>query len=593
VIFFIFLLLPPLKGSLVPTSGFGDYRPFHFHTGIDLSTGNIEGVPLYAVEDGSIYKVKVSYTGYGKTLYLKLYDGRIIVYAHLLRFTPYLDSLVFFKQLEKKSYSINLFDLPPIRFKKGDLVGYSGQSGAGPPHLHLEVRSPSNHPLNPLNFLPIKDTIPPVMVSVTFVPRKKGSLVDGYPIEKTFKLIWRNGGYTLDETPNLLGNFGIILSAYDRLVNEYRLPIYRVLLFIDGELMYSAQIDSIDFEKNPLSELYYHSKGSSNSKGIRLFHFDKIRLPQVITSASSYKLSPGLHEVLIEIFDLAKNKSSANFIVESDKFVEKGEFVEPEWHLIYEENGETLALYSNDRGLLVKTSGNVYLELDGEILPTLHEERGYFYYFLDKPGFIKIKGAIEKGILGALIGKEGGYIPFGPFVFEIEENSLPEPIPFWITEISPEDTLIAYIDEPILILPPQPSSLKSFHISLSEKGLPEKTGIFVKDEKWNFVGKNKGVTRSLGIFALLRDTIPPYFKSYRWEKGDLVGILLDDESGIDIDSMNFFFDDEWVPVDYDVETGLLRFHPVIPVSKGFHIFELKVKDRMGNQLEKKVKIRLR
>ena len=52
-------------------------------------------------------------------------------------------------------------------FKKGELIGYTGSTGVGPPHLHFELRTPEFEPFNPLlTNLSIDDDIPPVINSI-------------------------------------------------------------------------------------------------------------------------------------------------------------------------------------------------------------------------------------------------------------------------------------------------------------------------------------------------------------------------------------------------------------------------------------------
>jgi murein DD-endopeptidase MepM/ murein hydrolase activator NlpD len=54
-------MAPPVELS----AGFGDLRPNHFHMGIDIRTGGRENLPIYAIQDGYISRLKVSAVGYG------------------------------------------------------------------------------------------------------------------------------------------------------------------------------------------------------------------------------------------------------------------------------------------------------------------------------------------------------------------------------------------------------------------------------------------------------------------------------------------------------------------------------------------------
>ena len=66
---------PPLLDIIAPVASFGEYRPDHLHPGVDLSTGGRTGLPVVAVADGEIYRLKVEWRGYGRALYLRHADG--------------------------------------------------------------------------------------------------------------------------------------------------------------------------------------------------------------------------------------------------------------------------------------------------------------------------------------------------------------------------------------------------------------------------------------------------------------------------------------------------------------------------------------
>ncbi|SVE28435.1 uncharacterized protein METZ01_LOCUS481289, partial [marine metagenome] len=84
----------PVQAKKELTAVFGEERPGRYHTGIDVRTFGEIGYKLIAIDDGYISRIRTSSKGYGKTIYLKLNDGKTAVYAHLDHFTPELDNLV-------------------------------------------------------------------------------------------------------------------------------------------------------------------------------------------------------------------------------------------------------------------------------------------------------------------------------------------------------------------------------------------------------------------------------------------------------------------------------------------------------------------
>jgi murein DD-endopeptidase MepM/ murein hydrolase activator NlpD len=128
----------PVWGRL--TSGFG-YRihPFTgytaFHEGVDIS--NLVGTPVRSTADGI-----VSFVGY------KDYFGNVVQISH-----PASGFKTIFAHLNKAAV------LAGQAVKRGDIVGYLGNSGRSTgPHLHYEVHKLSEI-VNPLDFILPTDTM--------------------------------------------------------------------------------------------------------------------------------------------------------------------------------------------------------------------------------------------------------------------------------------------------------------------------------------------------------------------------------------------------------------------------------------------------
>ncbi|MEJ2049894.1 MAG: M23 family peptidase, partial [Calditrichota bacterium] len=131
IIVFILCLIPlaahgqnylwPTDASHYLTSTFGEYRARHFHSALDIKTWNRIGYKVYAVDDGYIWRIRTSNTGYGKVLYEKLKDGNIAVYAHLDHFQAPIEK--FMEQLQDKQgeYEQDYFPTPSqYRVKRGE-----------------------------------------------------------------------------------------------------------------------------------------------------------------------------------------------------------------------------------------------------------------------------------------------------------------------------------------------------------------------------------------------------------------------------------------------------------------------------------------
>jgi murein DD-endopeptidase MepM/ murein hydrolase activator NlpD len=121
------------KQLIALASGFGlrvhpIYKVKKMHTGIDFAAAI--GTPIYATADGTIDKLDISFSGYGKVIEIEHGFGYRTRYAHMHGFAVRLGQKV----------------------KRGDLIGYVGNTGLSTaPHLHYEVFVNGVH-ANPVHY---------------------------------------------------------------------------------------------------------------------------------------------------------------------------------------------------------------------------------------------------------------------------------------------------------------------------------------------------------------------------------------------------------------------------------------------------------
>ena len=159
-------LISPLDIPLAISGTFGEIRSGHFHAGLDIKTGGKQGLKVRTVLDGSVSRIRVSTTGYGKAVYIDHPNGTTSVYAHLKNFSPKIESYIKEAQYEKESYVIEKFPKNELAVLKGEVIGFSGNTGGSSgPHLHFEIRDTKNQmPFNPMIFnIGVVDTKKPVI----------------------------------------------------------------------------------------------------------------------------------------------------------------------------------------------------------------------------------------------------------------------------------------------------------------------------------------------------------------------------------------------------------------------------------------------
>ena len=113
------------------TSTFGETRGSSFHAGVDLKTWGRTGYPVHAVADGWVQRLRTSPWGYGRALYQRLDDGRLVVYAHLERFFEPASKRIRAEQRRTRQYTVDLW-LKEGRSRSAVARGSPGPDRAGP-----------------------------------------------------------------------------------------------------------------------------------------------------------------------------------------------------------------------------------------------------------------------------------------------------------------------------------------------------------------------------------------------------------------------------------------------------------------------------
>ncbi len=169
----------PIDYNILLSGNFGEIRSSGFHTGIDIKTKGKEGEIIRSIDNGYISRIQVSTTGYGKVIYINHDNGLKSVYGHLQNFSKEIDQEVKYFQYVNKSFTINkFFKENELKVKKGQVIGFSGNTGTSfGPHLHFEIRTFDDLPLNPLNYkYNVADTIRPLPRRLYVYKQANGSL---------------------------------------------------------------------------------------------------------------------------------------------------------------------------------------------------------------------------------------------------------------------------------------------------------------------------------------------------------------------------------------------------------------------------------
>lgn len=542
------------------TSSFGEYRHLHFHAGFDYSTGGQTGIPVLALDDGVLFRASFSPWGYGKNLWLMTEGGLIVRYVHLDRFTPRTDSLVYLFRKENRA-DTGTIEMA-VRVKKGQTIAYSGETGAGPPHLHLEIYDSGGRLVNPCELgFHYQDTISPLIKGISVVPI--GGLVEELPFERFYPA----KGNLVPETIRVSGRFGLMLWAYDTWGMSVGIKGAKITL--GDSLVFSLDFSEMDPTDNAWAEALYAFGGGMNSASpIRAWILSPRQEMLAVRGLPYLELPEGTHAGRAEAWDCAGNKVSVRFIVKVGP--SSPAFRSPTFWDI-KDKGFSLRAFGYGTLILSRA------ELDG-LVPLQETDSGFLYWIkgdtsLDLGGF---RLAIRT------IGPQGGEVSAFGWGIRVPAMAL-----------ACSTQWVFYNDsQRIALLPRYPPVSARCTLFLSE---PDSLGIYITDAEGKgirYAGKTSGApTGRFGFLRAWKDTKPPELKKVS-TGARLMEFELKDK-GTGIKEVSLLVDGEWAPGDYDPEKGKYSYRPLFPLMPGDHLWRITARDDWGNEASLEGELRVK
>lgn len=625
----------PLDPPIRLTSGFGETRAQTFHAGLDLATGERIGARVVAPLSGSIERVRSSGVGYGRSLYLRADDGRLLVFGHLDGFAQAIAAYVDSAQRASGEYEQDLWPAARrFRVTQGELLAWSGESGAGAPHLHFEIRR-GDFALNPLRAgVALADSAAPRLLSLTLEPLDDSSWVDrrASPATRVFG--------ARAETLVVEGRVRVAVRAIDPGSGGERTPPWSVSLRWADETT-EARFDSVSWDGD-MSEVdaVYDRGHIANSQGLILYA-PPARRPRVLRSSRPDSATAGRIELRagdaarpLELVaqDAAGNATRRTVWLRGPRVSERGpDTLGPRPRGAAGSGSPPRWSFASlpDHYLRVTVSGapigvrDVRIERaraasERDIRPATWAGGGWSAVLMmngvpDGEGFW-IKGVLPDGKAWWSRGTFAAW-PAGTDLYmepdRLANMTLPLASVFeegilltdWLPAATAPGGGLRAATTTLRISPadwPLKRTLgirMRLPVAMSARGV----GLYRRDEGgWTMLRATydstartySGESSSFGEFALFADERAPEVAlrpvASRAEPGPysrwrVEASVIDEGSGIDARASTLRVDGRRVPTEWDPESRVLRWRPLAPPAAGAHDVEVVAQDRAGNR----------
>jgi hypothetical protein len=625
------------------SSSFQEFRSSHFHAGIDMRTMQRTGFPVLAVADGVIEKLTMTQRNYGRCLLLRHAGGYSSLYGHLEKFRADLEAIVSAEQAGRgEKYFGDLLLPAPIAVRRGEVIAFSGESGAGFAHLHLEIRDGSDRAVNPLTLIGDQsfDGNPPRIRGVLLRSRG-GSLVNGDCGEFYFKLRKQGDAYTLAEPLRINGPCDISLDAFDLSDVRHIIAPIGLEASLDGRPVFRAYFDRLSRDdNNQLGMLYDMAYSTPGTYFFNICSRDGFALEGTGARLADelQRLAPGLHEIRIRVADQQRNQALAILPIfkvpagEPRSFGRKAAASAAGNGLMQESEFTTfinqgdLVVMARDfpvaasRLKLKVSQGNSEQVIQAReyahgvffcFQPLNHEPRLLLRFELSDNGLtvearqkmlqvVWLKNNLaQTARLGDFRAEFGPTTVREPTVLLLEPVALQPEFPLLGVAVRSEPVHFAFLDTvhykfrvPAGTERPAQLGIFKYHPAL-------KRWFYVPTQPDREAGYVSCRVLTAGTFALLRDIFPPAVSLRRpgsrslGRLQSLVVRLSDKGKGIDDTSLEVFLNGRPVEAEYDPDWRRALLEKLPFLRKGRNELLVRVADLAGNRSEKRFNFSLR
>jgi murein DD-endopeptidase MepM/ murein hydrolase activator NlpD len=563
-------LFPVKPGQRTFLSGnFSEIRPNHFHSGIDVKIGGVDGEPILAISDGYVYRIKVSSFGYGNIIYLKHTNGQSSVYAHLRNLSPKIMEFMRKEMYFAQKNELEVFPDPEfLPIKRGEIIGNGGNTGSsGGPHLHFEIRDSLDRAIDPFmfGFKEVVDKTPPVLYRMAFRPLDLNARVNSKFQRMEFTPVVEGGRYILPDMVKITGNVGVEIHAIDKMDDVSNVFGVPVIELIDKENpLFRINVNHIDFNKGRFFLTHMHQ-----NKFIRLYkhpnnQMDIYQPDSLMAGVISAKVGER-KKMQINLKDFFGNTRIVTFLVEGQEApISFG-------NATISANKTTTVSF--ERELLVIQTGNsewgslakVFVKSKEMEIPPAYIQDGRRNYIWDMsygiPDSVDLCTEIIKPKVLAKI-PFGEEISFANNDVEIKfaENTLLDDLYLRVERKNNGNGATVKINSQSEYLQ---SNMEVLIRNTGYAGDKKNTHVYFQADngRKSFVGGEwesediRFKTRNFGTFVLDVDKTPPTIAPVRVNASELRFTIKDEKSGIQ--DFNAFVDGKWVMMKYEHKQSVI------------------------------------
>ncbi len=529
----------PVGGTLRLSGTFGELRPDHFHSGVDIKGGF--GVPIYAAGDGEVYCIKVSAGGYGNVLYVRHPNGYTTVYAHLQEYVGELGIFLKSKQYAQQMFAVEIYPEPgQFVLKRGQLIGKMGSTGHSfGPHLHFEIReTATDRPINPLLFgLQVTDNIAPKLHEIKLYQLGEGPQIGE---NRRLPLLLKEGVYRIsgDTIRVRSQQIGLALKTYDHMDGTTNWNgIFDLNMKVDGQSHYRFKAEKLDFNQTRYINAHvdYEDRVARNSYYHRCFLLpgNALQMYDEVRNDGKITLNPGeIKQVEFAVRDVAGNTARAKLYLKLDTILVAGTNRTYNYHLPHKQTNQIDnydlqvtfpkgTFYEDcymNYAVVKEKSANVFSRVHG-----LHHQRVpvHHHYHIGIRA-LKLPDSLKSKAFIAHCGSNGRFTNYGGT---------------WEGDVL------------------------------------------------------KAQTRTLGEFCIMIDTVPPSIVAERFaadlSKSGSVAFRINDNFNVGGFAPDLKFraevDGQWILMEHDGKSDRLTYRFDEHVGPGQHQFRLEVSDALGNK----------